>query len=231
MGLAIFDLDNTLLAGDSDYLWGQFLVEQGIVDSGHYERTNQAFYRQYQEGTLNIYEFLAFQLAPLKQHSSQQLENWRSRYLEEKIRPIILPQAQELLAWHRSQGHLLLIITATNRFLTGPIAEMLGVEELIATEPEFLEGRYTGRVKGVPSYREGKVARLEAWLKEKEQTLTLEPSWFYSDSHNDIPLLEQVTHPVAVDPDERLSLHARAHSWTIISLREKRGQLQLRATP
>lgn len=221
MGLAIFDLDNTLLAGDSDYLWGQFLVEQGVVNSDHYEQTNQAFYRQYQEGTLNIYEFLAFQLAPLEQHPSGQLEVWRSQYLEEKIRPIILPQAQDLLAWHQSQGHTLLIITATNRFITGPIAEMLGVNDLIATEPEIRDGRYTGKVSGVPSYREGKVTRLKTWLKER--ALTLETSWFYSDSHNDIPLLEQVTHPVAVDPDDRLNAHARANGWTIISLRGKIG--------
>ncbi|ADE16332.1 HAD-superfamily subfamily IB hydrolase, TIGR01490 [Nitrosococcus halophilus Nc 4] len=219
MGLAIFDLDNTLLAGDSDYLWGQFLVEQGAVNSEDYERTNQAFYRQYQEGTLNIYEFLAFQLALLEQHSLRQLENWRSQYLEEKIRPIILPQAQELLASHRSQGHRLLIITATNRFITGPIAEILGVDDLIATEPEIRGGRYTGQVSGVPSYREGKVTRLKAWLKE--QALTLGTSWFYSDSHNDIPLLEQVTHPIAVDPDEMLNAHARTNGWTVISLREK----------
>ncbi|QBQ54436.1 HAD family hydrolase [Nitrosococcus wardiae] len=219
MGLAIFDLDNTLLAGDSDYLWGQFLVEQGIVNSEAYERANEAFYRQYQEGTLNIYQFLAFQLAPLKQHSLRQLEIWRSQYLEEKIRPIILLQAQELLASHRSRGHKLLIITATNRFITGPIAEILGVDGLIATEPEIRGGRYTGQVSGIPSYRDGKVTRLKAWLKE--QALTLETSWFYSDSHNDIPLLEQVTHPVAVDPDETLNAHARTNGWTVISLREK----------
>jgi HAD superfamily hydrolase (TIGR01490 family) len=194
-------------------------VERGIVNSEHYEQANYAFYQQYQEGILDIYEFLAFQLAPLEKHIPSQLEIWRSQYLEEKIRPIILPRAQELLTSHRSQGHTLLIITATNQFLTKPIAEMLQVDNLIATEPEIRDGRYTGRVSGLPSYREGKVTRLKAWLKE--QALTLETSWFYSDSHNDIPLLEQVTHPVAVDPDDKLDTHARANGWTIISLREK----------
>jgi HAD superfamily hydrolase (TIGR01490 family) len=215
--LAIFDLDNTLLAGDSDYLWGQFLVEQGIVPPEDYEQANQAFYQQYREGTLDINEFLAFQLAPLGRHEPSQLERWRSQYLEEKIRPIILPQAQDLLASHRAQGHILLIITATNRFLTEPIAHMLGVDDLIATEPEIQNGHYTGRVKGIPSYREGKVTRLDAWLKKR--TLALDLSWFYSDSHNDIKLLERVTYPVAVDPDEILAAHARTKGWTILSLR------------
>lgn len=219
MGLAIFDLDNTLLAGDSDHLWGQFLAEQGIIKDDHYEQANHIFYQQYQAGTLDIYEFLAFQLAPLGKHSPSQLEIWRSQYLEEKIRPIILPRAQELLTWHRSQGHTLLIITATNHFITQPIAKMLQVDNLIATEPEIRDGYYTGRVDGIPSYREGKVTRLKAWLKER--AFTLEASWFYSDSHNDIPLLERVTYPVAVDPDEKLDTHARENDWTIISLREK----------
>lgn len=217
MGLAIFDLDNTLLAGDSDYLWGQFLVEQGIINNRHYEEANRFFYEQYLQGTLDIDEFLAFQLAPLRQHTRNQLEMWRSHYLEEKIRPIILPRAQELLALHREQGHLLLIITATNRFITGPIAKILGVNALIATEPEMQDGQYTGRVSGTPSYREGKVTRLEIWLKEHD--LALEPSWFYSDSHNDISLLEKVTYPIAVDPDKTLAAHARINGWPILSLR------------
>lgn len=220
MGLAIFDLDNTLLAGDSDHLWGQFLAEQGIIKGDHYEQANHIFYQQYQAGTLDIYEFLAFQLAPLGKHSPSQLEIWRSQYLEEKIRPIILPRAQELLTWHRLQGHTLLIITATNHFITQPIAEMLQVDNLIATEPEIRDGYYTGRVDGIPSYREGKVTRLKTWLKER--AFTLETSWFYSDSHNDLPLLERVTYPVAVDPDEKLDIHARTNNWPIISLREKK---------
>ncbi|BAW80954.1 haloacid dehalogenase-like (HAD) superfamily protein [Candidatus Nitrosoglobus terrae] len=219
MSLAIFDLDNTLLAGDSDYLWGQFLAEQGVVDSQYYEQTNNAFYRQYQEGTLDIDEFLAFQLAPLSQYAPSQLERWRSQYLEEKIRPIMLPKAQNLLSAHQAQGHTLLIITATNRFITQPIAEMLQVDHLIATEPEIREGRYTGRVSGIPSYREGKVIRLKTWLKTQSLTLE-EASWFYSDSHNDIPLLEQVTYPVAVNPDKKLDSYARINGWNIINLRE-----------
>lgn len=217
MGLAIFDLDNTLLAGDSDYLWGCFLVEQGIVDAAHYEAENARFYRQYQEGTLDIREWLAFQLKPLTEHSPDQLDAWRRRFIDEMIRPIILPAARALIARHREAGDALLIITATNAFITRPIADLLGIEELLATEPRRIDGRYTGEVEGTPCFREGKVVRLRQWLEGRE--LELGDSWFYSDSHNDIPLLEQVTHPVAVDPDPALTRHAEARSWPIISLR------------
>ena len=217
MGLAIFDLDNTLLAGDSDYLWGQFLVEHGIVDAAHYERENLRYYREYQAGTLDIRNFLAFQLRPLAAHDMATLHGWRNQYLREKIEPIMLPKAQALIEDHRRQGHTLLIITATNRFITGPIAERLGVANLLASEPEIQNGRYTGEVAGVPCFREGKVVRLESWLSERN--LTLGESWFYSDSHNDIPLLEKVTHPTAVDPDPQLIEHAQRNHWPVISLR------------
>lgn len=217
MGLAIFDLDNTLLAGDSDYLWGQFLVEHGIVDAEHYERENLRYYREYQAGTLDIRHFLAFQLRPLAAHAMATLYRWRDQYLREKIEPIILPKAQALIEDHRRQGHTLLIISATNRFITGPIAERLGVANLLASEPAMHNGRYTGEVAGVPCFREGKVVRLESWLSESN--LTLGESWFYSDSHNDIPLLEKVTHPTAVDPDPQLIEHAQRNHWPVISLR------------
>ncbi|MDA1107275.1 MAG: HAD-IB family hydrolase [Proteobacteria bacterium] len=217
MGLAIFDLDNTLLAGDSDYLWGQFLVEHGIVDAEHYERENLRYYREYQAGTLDIHSFLAFQLRSLAAHDMTTLHRWRDQYLREKIEPIILSKALVLIENHRRQGHTLLIITATNRFITGPIAERLGVANLLASEPAIHNGRYTGAVAGVPCFREGKVVRLEAWLSEN--SLTLGESWFYSDSHNDIPLLEKVTHPTAVDPDPQLIEHAQRNHWPVISLR------------
>jgi HAD superfamily hydrolase (TIGR01490 family) len=217
MPLAIFDLDNTLLGGDSDYLWGTFLVELGIVDAIGYEQENARFYREYLAGTLDIQEFLAFQLRPLSWYDTKTLHGLRERFVHERIRPIVLPQARALLARHRSQGDTLIIITATNRFITGPIAEELGVEHLIATEPEFLSGRYTGRASGIPCFREGKVSRLEQWLAQHGQGL--EGSWFYTDSHNDLPLLQRVTYPVAVDPDPVLARHAADRGWPIISLR------------
>lgn len=219
MGLAIFDLDNTLLAGDSDYLWGRFLVEQKLVDAEFYERENQRFYDEYRAGTLDIREFLAFSLAPLARIAPPELARLHQHFMREKITPIMLPAARELLARHRAQGDFLLIITATNRFVTEPIAADLGVDDLLATDPERIDGRYTGAVAGTPCFREGKVERLLAWLKENRQNLA--QSWFYSDSHNDLPLLEWVTHPVAVDPDDTLSAHAQAKGWPIISLRGK----------
>ena len=217
MELALFDLDNTLLGGDSDYLWGRFLIEEGLVDERSYERENERFYMEYREGRLDIDEFLRFQLRPLAEYRTAELQEMRARYLEEKIRPIVLPAARALIEEHRSAGRYLLIITATNSFLTRPIADMLGVETLLATEPEIADGRYTGGVAGTPCFREGKVARLHEWLARRG--MNLEHSWFYSDSHNDLPLLELVAHPVAVDPDETLAQHAETKGWPIISLR------------
>ncbi len=217
MSLAIFDLDNTLLADDSDYLWGRFLIEQGIVDGAAYERDNQQFYDDYRAGTLDIQEFLAFMLRPLAEHPLEQLLTWRAQFIEDKIRPILLPKAMELLARHRMAGDTLLIITATNRFLTAPIAELLEVPHLLATEVEFTAGRYTGRPIGIPCFQHGKVERLSAWLAETGHNL--DESWFYSDSHNDLPLLGQVSYPVAVDPDATLAEHAQERGWPIISLR------------
>lgn len=218
MSLSIFDLDNTLLDGDSDYLWGQFLVDQGIVDGVAYETRNQEFYDQYKAGTLNIFEFLEFSLQPLRENPTEKLFEWRERFLREKIRPIILDKGRELIQHHRDQGNTLMIITATNRFVTEPIAAQLGIEHLLATDPEFISGRYTGRVSGIPCFREGKVQRLEDWLQQNRMSLA--NSWFYSDSHNDLPLLQRVTHPVATDPDDTLRNHAQSQGWQIISLRE-----------
>jgi len=217
LALAIFDLDNTLLGGDSDYLWGQFLIEQGIVDKTSYEQENHRYYLEYQQGTLDIQEFLKFQLRPLAEHDMNRLLKWRERFIREKIQPIILPAALDLIQNHRDNGDALLVITATNRFITEPIVKAMSIETLIATEPEMINGRYTGRVDGTPCFREGKVQRLNQWLKSNGENLAA--STFYSDSHNDLPLLDLVTYPVAVDPDDTLAQHAEMRGWPVISLR------------
>jgi HAD superfamily hydrolase (TIGR01490 family) len=217
VSLAIFDLDNTLIADDSDYLWGQFLVDQGIVDKNRYESANAKFYEDYKHGTLNIVEFLRFSLQPLADHNPEQLYHWRAQFVDEAIKPLLLESAQQLIDKHRKRGDTLLVITATNRFVTEPIVQLYGIENLLATTPEFVDGRYTGRFNGIPCFREGKVKLLEAWLESSSETL--QGSWFYSDSHNDLPLLKLVDHPVAVDPDEKLTEFAGASNWPIISLR------------
>jgi len=218
VALALFDLDNTLLAGDSDYLWGRYLVEQGIVDGETYESENERFYREYREGKLDIHEFLRFSLRPLAGRDRETLRRWREGFLAEKIEPLIQPAAEMLVDGHRIEGDTLVIITATNRFVTEPIAERFGVPNLIATEPALRDGRYTGEVDGTPSFREGKVERLREWLLARGETL--DGSCFYSDSHNDLPLLELVERPVAVDPDDELRAHATEKDWEIISLRQ-----------
>ncbi len=217
MALAIFDLDNTLLSGDSDYLWGEFLVEKNIVDGESYQKSNQDFYDQYLAGTMDIFEFSAFQFKPLADNSMMDLIQWREQYLAEKIAPIILPAAQKLIAKHQQQGDTLLIITATNSFITAPIAAQLGIPNLIATEAEMINGVYTGKVSGTPSYQQGKVTRLNEWLTEHTQSL--EGSYFYSDSHNDLPLLELVEQPIVVDADAKLLAIAKQRDWKVLSLR------------
>ncbi len=217
MSLAIFDLDCTLLAGDSDHAWGEFLIERGIVDGAAYRAANDRYFAQYQAGTLDIHEFLAFALAPLARLERARLQALHAEFLEQRIRPMIAPGAPALLDKHRARGDTLVIITSTNRFITGPIARLLGVEHLIATDPEEVEGRYTGRVAGTPCYRDGKVARLAEWMRQHDATLA--GSWCYSDSHNDLPILAQAAHPVAVDPDPILRAQAQARGWPIISLR------------
>jgi HAD superfamily hydrolase (TIGR01490 family) len=221
LALAIFDLDNTLLAGDSDYLWGTFLTERGIVDGEEFERENERFYREYKEGSLDIFEFLRFSLRPLRDKRPEDLERWLRDFLSEKIEPIILPMARELVEHHRAGGDTLLVITATNELVTAPIAECFGIPNLIATIPEKVGGRFTGEVAGTPSFQEGKVERLLDWAQTAG--IELAGSTFYSDSHNDIPLLERVDHPVAVDPDEHLRRYARGQGWPLISLRGKRA--------
>lgn len=217
MNLALFDLDNTLLAGDSDFEWAQFLIDRGVLDRATYEARNQAFYDQYKAGTLDIYEFLDFQLKPLSQHPRTVLDAWHGEYMRERILPMIRDSARALVDKHR--GEVRVIITATNSFVTAPIARAFGIEHLIATEPEVRDGVFTGGVSGTPCFREGKVERLEAWLAGRGESLkNIEKSTFYSDSHNDLPLLDQVGHPVAVDPDAALRAHAGARGWPVISL-------------
>jgi HAD superfamily hydrolase (TIGR01490 family) len=216
MKLAIFDLDNTLIGGDSDCLWGEFLGEQGYVDSEAYQAGHDKFYQEYVEGTMDIHEFLEFQLKVLGDNDREVLEQWRENYIETKIKPIMLDKAIKLVEDHRQQGHELLIITATNRFITEPIAKEFKIENLIACEPEMKDGQYTGKVSGTPSYAQGKVTRLNEWLENHEQ---VEESWFYSDSHNDIPLLKEVDHAFAVDADETLIEEAKKQNWKVISLR------------
>lgn len=218
MQLVIFDLDNTLIGGDSDHLWGQFLIEQGVVDAQHYQRENDRYYQEYKDGTLDIYEFLRFSLQPLAAHSLAQLQRWHEVYMQQKIEPILLPAAMNLIQQHQQAGAITLIITATNRFVTAPIAERLGIPHLLATEPELHEGRYTGEVIPPACFQHGKVERLEQWLHQTGHNLA--DSWFYSDSHNDLALLDRVSHPVAVDPDDTLRQHAEMKGWPIISLRE-----------
>lgn len=217
MSLAIFDLDNTLLAGDSDYLWGRHLVELGIVDGESYERTNQRFYDDYREGRLDIDAFLRFSLEPLSRHPMRDLEQWRETFIRERIEPIMLPAARALIEQHRREGDTLLVITATNAFVTAPIVAGFGIEHLIATVPAIEHGRFTGGVEGQPAFREGKVERLRGWLSDSGEDLA--GSVFYSDSINDLPLLELVERPVAVDPDERLTAVASQRGWPIRSLR------------
>ena len=215
MKLALFDLDHTLLDGDSDSLWGRFLVKEGVVDAEEYRREGARYMAEYRSGKLDIHEFLAFGLRPLKDNTPEQLEAWRARFMQECVLARIPTASRTLLQEHRAAGHMLVIITATNSFITAPIAAEFGVDALIGTEPEREGAHFTGRVAGVPCFREGKVQKLEAWLAGRKPA----ESWFYSDSHNDLPLLECVEHPVAVNPDEVLSRVAAERRWPVMSLR------------
>lgn len=221
MNLAIFDLDNTLLGGDSDELWGEFLVANGMVDREWYAAENRRHYEAYEAGTLDIHAFLAFALRPLADNDPQDLLRWREQFLREWIEPIVLPAAHNLLETHREAGDQLLIITATNSFITAPIARRLGVDTLLATEPEMLDGRYTGGVTGTPCFQQGKITRLQQWLAQQgDADISGVNSIFYSDSHNDLPLLRQTTRAVAVDPDPALAAEATRQGWPILTLRE-----------
>jgi HAD superfamily hydrolase (TIGR01490 family) len=218
--LALFDLDNTLLAGDSDYEWGQFLVDRGVLDRASYEAQNAAYFEQYKAGTLDIHEYLGFALRPLAEHAPEDLARWHEEFMRTRIEPMIGEAARSLVHDHLTRGDLCAIVTATNSFVTTPIARAFGIVHLIATEPESRGGRFTGRVAGTPCFREGKIARVDAWLAAQGRPLAqFGESSFYSDSHNDLPLLERVSRPVAVDPDPQLASEAARRGWPVISLR------------
>jgi len=218
MALAIFDLDNTLIAGDSDYSWGQFLVTQGKVDSDYYREMNDRFFADYEAGRLDITAYLQFSLAPLSKIPMAELRVLHQKFMTEVISPMMLDQARDLLEQHRRAGDHLLVITSTNRFIVEPICRALGIEDVIATELETVDDRYTGKISGTPSYREGKVERLNSWLTDNRKHIA--GSYFYSDSINDLPLLLAVDYPVAVDPDPQLREQAATRNWKIISLRD-----------
>ncbi|MEY3932612.1 MAG: hypothetical protein RL426_258 [Pseudomonadota bacterium] len=220
MNLALFDLDNTILAGDSDYNWSRFLIQEGYLDGAIHAEKNEKFYADYKAGTLDIYAFVEFQFKPLARNPRTVLNQLLKKYVEEVIKPMITEKARALVKRHQDEGDLIIVITATNSFITKPIAELFGIENLIGTDPEEKEGEFTGKVSGLPSFKEGKVTRLEAWLKNKKLSLaSFEKSYFYSDSHNDLPLMQKVTHPVAVDSDDVLSEYAKSKGWPQISLR------------
>ncbi len=220
MNLALFDLDNTLLAGDSDFEWAQFLISKGVLDRDVHEATNQAFYDDYKAGTLDIHAFLQFQLAPLARHARTELDAWHREFVATRISPIIGAAARALVQRHLDAGDLCAIVTATNSFVTGPICREFGIPHLIATIPAQEEGQFTGAPRGLPAFREGKIVRVDAWLEALGLWWgAFEQSWFYSDSLNDLPLLQKVSHPVAVDPDDTLRAHAAAQGWPILSLR------------
>lgn len=218
MRLALFDLDNTLLAGDSDHSWGEFLCESGRVDAAEYRARNDAFYADYCAGRLDVVAYQSFTQAVLARTDAAELARWQAEFMAEVIEPLILAKGEALLAQHREAGDTLVIITATNRFVTAPIAARLGVDTLIATECGMRDGRYTGQVDGVPCYQQGKVVRLNQWLAETGHSL--DGACFYSDSRNDLPLLEAVAQPVAVDPDDSLRAIAVARGWPVLSLRD-----------
>jgi HAD superfamily hydrolase (TIGR01490 family) len=218
--LVLFDLDNTLLGCDSDYEWGQFLIDRGVLDRAEYEAQNNVFFEQYKAGTLDIHEYLQFALGTLARHTPGELEGWHAEFMAQRIRPMIGRPALALARRHLDAGDLCAVVTATNSFVTAPIAREFGIGNLIATEPERSGDRFTGRVAGTPCFREGKIVRVRAWLEALGTPLEgFAHSTFYSDSHNDHPLLSLVKHPVAVDPDDTLAGIARQRGWPVISLR------------
>lgn len=220
MKLVLFDLDNTILNGDSDFEWAQFLISKGVLDREVHEAKNVEFYEQYKAGTLDIGVFLDFQLAPLARHSRQELDAWRQEFVATRILPIVTPQARALVERHLAEDAIVAIVTATNSFVTGLVAREFRIPHLIATIPAWDGARFTGKPRGTPSFKEGKIERVEAWLESLGFWWgSFESSWFYSDSHNDLPLMGKVTNPVAVDPDDTLRAHAQRTGWPIISLR------------
>jgi len=217
MALAIFDLDKTLIDGDSDFLWGEFMSEIGAVDPNSYQKKNQYFFDEYAKGKLNINEYLEFCLEPLSQNSMTTLNTWHQDFMQQKIRPIVLPKAQSVVNEHKEKGDRVLVITATNRFVTAPIVAQYGIDDLLATEPEIKDGDYTGRVEGEPCFQKGKITHLNRWLAKTGESL--EGAYFYSDSHNDLPMLELVDNPIVVHGDDTLQAIAKQRSWPSLDWR------------
>ncbi|ABL02009.1 HAD-superfamily subfamily IB hydrolase, TIGR01490 [Candidatus Ruthia magnifica str. Cm (Calyptogena magnifica)] len=211
MALAIFDLDKTLIKGDSDFLWGEFLSEIGAVDAGTYQSKNQYFIDQYVLGKLDINEYLEFCLMPLSQHSIQILNQWHQQFMSQKIEQILLPKAQVVVDAHKTKGDIVIVITATNRFVAEPIVARYGIEHLLATNPEIKEGQYTGKIEGEPCFQSGKINHLNKWLKETGENI--KGASFYSDSHNDLPMLELVDYPIVVHGDDKLNTFAIERDW------------------
>ena len=219
--IALFDLDNTLLNGDSDFEWAQFLISKGVVDPEIQAAKNAEFYADYKAGTLDIHAFLDFQLAPLARHPRAQLDAWHTEFMQQHIQPIMLDNARALVDRHLELGHLCAIVTATNAFVTGDIARAFGIPHLIATIPGESHGQFTGKPVGTPSFQKGKIIRVNAWLESIGLWQgSFEHRWFYSDSHNDLPLLEWSTRPVAVDADDTLRAKAAQMGWPSITLRD-----------
>ena len=218
MPLAIFDLDNTLIGGDSDYLWGEFLCDEGIItDRESFQKMNDYFYHQYEIGELDIYAWAEFSFKVLSEHSFDKLNQLRKDFMETKIRPIFLEKAQNCIDNHKKNGDSVLVITASNTFVTKPVVEMYGIEHLLATEPEFVSGRFTGKVSGIPCFQSGKIDNLMPWLEKNNENLI--GSYFYSDSHNDLPLLELVDNPVVINGDPILIAAANENGWTNLDWR------------
>jgi len=217
--LALFDLDHTLLTVDCDEAWVEFLIEQGVVDRVTFEAGNRVVGEKYRRGEVGLLEFTEFYLSTLVNHAVDRLESWRETYLRAKILPAIPVDSRKLVERHVDDGHLCVMTTAASRFLAAPIGEEFGFEHVIATEPEMRDGRFTGKVAGIPNMREGKIERLETWLAARERRLEdFKQSWFYSDSRNDIPLLSKVTHPVAVNPDPTLAALAAGKGWSVLQI-------------
>lgn len=217
--LALFDLDNTLLEGDSDHAWGEFLISKNLVEGKVHRERNDYFYEQYKQGALDIHGYVAFTLEPIMQFSSEQRALLHAEFMAQSVEPIILDKGRELVRSHLEAGDFCVIITATNEFITKPIAKLFGVDLLIATELEVSNGMYNGKISGTPCYQDGKVAKLNAWIDQQESRFKLNDAVFYSDSINDLPLLQEVATPVAVDPDARLYDKARSEGWKILTLR------------
>jgi HAD superfamily hydrolase (TIGR01490 family) len=212
MSLAIFDLDNTLIGGDSDHLWGEFLCDEGIItDRQSFQKKNDYFYQQYELGLLDIYAWAEFSFEILAQHSMNELGELHHKFMTAKIEPIILDKAQNCIDNHKKNGDTVLVITASNTFVTSPIVKRYGIDHLLATEPEIKSGRYSGKISGTPCFQSGKIDNLMPWMAKNNETL--EGSSFYSDSHNDLPLLELVDHPVTINADKILTLEAKKRGW------------------